>query len=443
MDPQYTLQTLGHATLMLKEDGVPLMVTDPWLVGSAYWRSWWLEKYPTADEIEDVRRSENVYVTHSHPDHFHYPSMRLIGKREILHPRFPRYDVPEFLEENGYSSKIMEPWQWTPLGKHARMMSIPVPIDDSVLVIDTPKALILNFNDCVPTPSFLRLMARRVVSGEKAVVVLKSYSPASIATSIYRDGKASPMKNKEDYTKTARTIAETIGATHFVPFASQVFFNRNDSTWANNDKVVFEDLQHFWGDSPVKLCPPFIEMDLNTQTFESSYAGIDRNLKEADLEKVMLREKEEEEFVLPADCSLRLEKYMREIFFLRIFFRRGIGWKLTTSQKEFFYDPRTRKLTDKIPENYDLIISLPDKVLYESLENNVMTDIGISMFIRVDTKLSSKVTCGFFLLMGLHDYGHFNSVKDWIKFVRFYAPHGVPFVFRVKDMFKRFATDSK
>ncbi len=49
---------------MIKEDGVPIIATDPWLIGSAYWRSWWLEKYPTKEEIEDVRRSENVYVTH-------------------------------------------------------------------------------------------------------------------------------------------------------------------------------------------------------------------------------------------------------------------------------------------------------------------------------------------------------------------------------------------
>lgn len=435
---QYTLKTLGHATLMVKESGVPLVVTDPWLIGSAYWRSWWLEKYPTAEEIEDVRNSENVYVTHSHPDHFHYPSIRHLGKREILHPRFPRYLVPDFLEENGFPSRILEPWQWNPLGQNARMMSIPVPIDDSVFVVDTPNSLIINFNDSNPRPGFLRLIAQRVVTEKKAVIVLKSYSPASLATSMYREGKVSPMKNKEDYAVTARTIAETVGATHFVPFASQVFFNRNDSIWANDEKVVFEDLQRFWGDSSVKLCPPFIEMDLETQEFVSGYSEVNRKLDKTSLEKVALREKEEEEFVLPADCSLLLEKYMREIFFLSIFFRRGIGWKLTTSGKEFFYHPPTRRLSDKIPENYDLIISLPDKVLYESLENNVLTDLGISMFIRVDTKVSTKVTYGFFLLMGLHDYGHFNSLKDWVRFVRFYGPQGLPIVFRVKDLFSPF-----
>jgi hypothetical protein len=125
---------------------------------------------------------------------------------------------------------------------------------------------------------------------------------------------------------------------------------------------------------------------------------------------------------------------MREIYFLKLFFRRGIGWRATTSGTEFFYNTRSKKIENKIPENYDLIISLPDKVLYESLENNVMTDLGISMFIRVDTKVSTKFTYGFFLMMGLHDYGHFNSFKDWLKFVKFYMPSGLPVLFRLRSL---------
>lgn len=422
---------------MIKEDGVPLVATDPWLIGSTYWRSWWLEKYPTKEEIEDVRHSEIIYVTHSHPDHFHYPTLRHIGRREILHPRFSRYDVPHFLSENGFESNILEPWEWRKIGKNARIMSIPIPIDDSILIIETPNATVLNFNDSNPRTGILRLIRDKVISKNKAVVVMKSYSPASIATSMYREGKAAPMKDKRDYSDTARTMAEAVGATHYIPFASQVFFSRNDSTWANEAKVTYEDLQQFWGESTVKLCPPFIEMDLNTREFTSAYSDVSRKLDAKNLKKVMLREKEENDFVLPDDCGLRLRKYLSEIFFLKMLFRRGIGWKLTKSRKEFFFNTRTGQLENKIPENYDLIISLPDKVLYESLENNVMTDLGISMFIRVDTKVSTKFTCGFFLLMGLHDYGHFNSLKDWLNFVRFYAPHGLPFMFRMRHLFSR------
>ena len=445
MKAQYILKTLGHATMMVTENGVPLIATDPWLIGSAYWRSWWLEKYPSKEEIEEVRNAKNIYITHSHPDHFHYPSIRFIGKRKFLHPRFPRYDVPPFLKENDFESEILEGWQWKQIGDNVRAMSIAVPIDDSILIVETPHAYILNFNDSAPRPNFLRLIRDKVLKGRegRAVIVLKSYSPASIARSMYREGKAEPMKDKRDYCDTAREIAESVGATHFIPFASQVFFSRNDSNWANESKVTYEDLRGFWADGSVQLLPPFIEMNLETTEFTSSCSDVNRKLDKENLQKVMEREKEEDEFVLPDDCASRLQKYMSEIYFLRIFFRRGIGWRATKSRKEFFYNTRTKKLENKIPDNYDLIISLPDKVLYESLQNNVMTDLGITMFIRVDTKVSIKFTYGFFLLMGLHDYGHFNSWKDWMRFVRFYAPSGVPALFRLRSLFSPTTAEAK
>ena len=46
------LETLGHASMLLATDaGRPLLLTDPWLLGSAYWRSWWLENAPDDGQI--------------------------------------------------------------------------------------------------------------------------------------------------------------------------------------------------------------------------------------------------------------------------------------------------------------------------------------------------------------------------------------------------------
>ena len=42
------IETIGHATLLLSdENDKSLLLTDPWLTGSTYWRSWWLQNYPT------------------------------------------------------------------------------------------------------------------------------------------------------------------------------------------------------------------------------------------------------------------------------------------------------------------------------------------------------------------------------------------------------------
>ena len=428
----HTLRTVGHATLLVLEDGVPLVATDPWLIGSNYWRSWWLEKYPSEAEIDLVRRAKALYVTHSHPDHFHWPSLRRLGPRETLHPTAPGYVVPDFLRGEGYPARVLEPWRWCEVSGQVRIASVPVPINDSMLVVDTPHAVIVDINDCSPRTALLRLVAERLLAPGKRVIVLKSYSPASMGSALFSGDKRVPMKSKQDYADVARRMAEALGASHFVPFASQAFFNRSDSRWANAFKVTYEDLRAAWGASPVELCPPFVTMDLASGKYTSAYAEVDRALSAAQLDAIRSREAEEAAFTLPADFDARLKRYLDEVAFLRLFFRSGIGWKLTTSGTARFYDSRTREVASRIPEDYDFVVSLPDKVLDEALSNNVLTDLGITMFIRVDTRVDRKMTYGAFLLMALHDYGHLAGVWNMVRCGWFYAPYLFPSLFRLK-----------
>lgn len=428
----HRLKTIGHATMVIFEDGVPLVATDPWLIGSAYWRSWWLEKYPSDADFEQVRSAKYIYITHSHPDHFHYPTLRKLGKPATLHPHFPRYEIKDFLASSGFPSTEMDPWRWYDLTSDVRIASIPTPIDDSMLIVDTPNAYIANLNDAVPRMTLLRFVRSEMFTDDKPVIMLKSYSPASIAASIYRDGKQTQMKTKRDYTETAMRLATALGASYFVPFASQAFFSRADSKWANDYKVTYEDLKEYWTSSDVRLCEPFADIDLSSLTVASDYHAVDRTLDDAKRQKIVDREQEEKTFVLPADLGEKLRKYMSELYFLRLFFHRGIGWRLTTSGTEYFYDTRTKKVLDKIPEDFDVVINLPDKVISESLDNNVLTDLGITMFIKVETQVNDRFTYGLFLLMGLHDYGHFNSYRHFARFVRYYLPYFFPPLLRLK-----------
>jgi hypothetical protein len=426
----FELKTIGHATLIVSESGVPIVATDPWLLGSAYWRSWWLEKYPTADEFENVRRAKFIYVTHSHPDHFHWPTLRHLGSKTILNPRFPRYDVIDFLKANGYPAEILEPFQWYPLSDGVRVCSVPVPVDDSILMIETPKAVIVNINDSVPRNGLLLHLRKHVIAPNKTVIVLRSYSPASVGAMTYREGKLILLKTKQDFARVAQRMAEALEAHFFVPFASQAFFNRTDSRWANEHKVTHEDLNQYWT-STVTLCKPFVTMNLDTFEHRSDYSLVRRQLDDRQLEKVRDTEAAEKAFRVPEDLDDKLKEYLDEVYFVRTIYRRGIGWRLTTSNLERFYDTRTRRITHSIPRGHDFIISLPDRVLYEALQNRMLTDVGITFFVRIDTKVSLKRTYAAFLLMGLHDYGHFKDTTRFTRFLRFYAPYVFPHLLRV------------
>lgn len=419
---RHTLQTLGHATLVLMEDGAPLIATDPWLLGSVYWRSWWLERDPTEDEIALVRGARHVYITHSHPDHFHMPSLRRLGKPSTLHPRFPNYPVPSYLAEHGFPARVLDPWAWYQVTPSVRVMSIPTFLDDSILILDTPNALVFNLNDARPSLRLLRGIRERVNTANKSTVVLKSYSPASSGITTFRDGQRIPHTDKRGYVRSAQDMADALGADIFIPFASQAFFGRPDTIWANAFKVDFPDLQALWTSATAKLTPPYVSLDLQTLDLTSSYVPPDRRLDDAKKAKIEEEQARELEFIHPSDFDHRLKEYLDEIVPIRLVFPRGIGWRLATSGTERFYNTRTRRIEHEIPRAHDFAITIPDKVLYEALCNNILTDLGVTMFIRVDTNRATKVTYGAFMLMGLHDYGYFRDVGKFITGMAYYAP---------------------
>jgi hypothetical protein len=427
----HTLKTIGHATMVVLEDGKPLIATDPWLVGSSLWRSWWLERYPTAEEFELVKRSEQLYVTHSHPDHFHWPTLRAMGPRSLLMPHFPHYMVPAFCEAHGYTVHTATPWQWYRLGHEVRIASIPIPFDDSILIVDTPNATIVNLNDTSARRTLLEEVRREMLTPGKPLIVLKSYSPASSGNTMFIKGERVPMKTKAQYAAVAQRMCEILGATHFVPFASQAFFKRSDSAWANDLKVTFEDLKRFWTSTTAALCPPFITMDLATSKYTTDYEGPNREISPEYVEKVAAREREEREFRLPANFDDKMVRYFSRIPFLRVFFRHGIGWKLATSGEERYYDTRRKRVRHSIPADHDIVITLPDKVLDEALDNTMLTDLGPTMFTRIDTRVNQYVAYGLFALMGLTDYGHLASVGNMAGTFRYYAPYFVPRLWNV------------
>jgi SAM-dependent methyltransferase len=422
---QFELRTFGHATLVVLENGEPLIATDPWLVGSVYWRSWWLEQYPTPEEFDLIAAARYVYITHSHPDHFHPPTLRRMGSPHTLHPAFPHYPVPEYLRDSGIQANRLAPFRWYAVTDHVSIMSAPTFLDDSILVIDTPHATVVDVNDSNPSSQLLEVL-RDKLTPRKFLIVLKSYSPASSAVATYRNGERAPLRDKRDYVRKAEEICQALGATHYIPFASQAFFSRTDSQWANEYKVFYRDLVEHWSDPSIELCPPFVHLDLGTGTHTPNRRAEAPSLEEQHAKTVQRREQEEAAFTLPGDFAVRLTGYLASVRFLRLIFRRGIGFRLTTSGTEWFYNVWSRSVEQGIPDGTDIVISLPDKVLYEALVNGILTDLGITMLIRVDSTVDVRRAYAAFSLMGLRDYKYSRGLPSIVAGATFYAPMVLP-----------------
>ena len=263
------LETLGHAGMLLSDDdGAPLLLTDPWLIGSTYWRSWWLQNYPTAEKLDQLARVKYAYITHEHPDHFHPPALRRLGAGpQYLCPDLPENRIEQFLTEKGFKIDHLKKLEWRALTERVRVLSIPLWNDDSVLLVDTPTAFIVNLNDSKPSKANLRRIRKFIdaeVPAEKTRIALASYSPASLVNSFMRDTERVSMKQKADYVRDTSEVCDILGAEYFMPFASQVVFLRTDSEWANAFKVTMEDMRKNWS-AKAELLNPYSQIDLETR----------------------------------------------------------------------------------------------------------------------------------------------------------------------------------
>jgi hypothetical protein len=414
-------RTLGHASLALYRDGErPLLLTDPWLVGSVYWRSWWLQNYPSAAEIDWLETSSFVYVTHEHPDHFHMPSIRRLGGG-------PDYLLPttcgclDYLNAHGYRAEGIAPLRWRALGHGVSILSIPVWNDDSLLLIDTPGALIFNLNDAKPPPPLLGALRRLGDRVAKPRVLLCSYSPASLVNSFLDGDRIVSLRPARHYVDYVCRLCERLAVDYYLPFASQAVFRREDSVWANQFCTTHADLCRHWS-TGARLLPPYTTLDLGDFTHSSIPAEHYRPIEPARFAApIRHRAAEEaaaeishEEVVL---LERKLNKFRPLLWFI---LPRGFAFRL--GEHYLVYRPQDGRLRTADPDGEvgDFVVDIPKLALKEALHNNHLSDLGIAMFVRIRLlrKVDPRKAYALFVLFQLDDYGHLAGTAALARWLR-------------------------
>jgi len=421
MTASYILRTLGHASIALYREGeAPLLVTDPWLVGSVYWRSWWLQHYPSADEIAWLGGAAHVYVTHEHPDHFHMPSIRRLGRGPTyLFPALAERGYLAHIEAGGFRAATVPARRWQPLGGGVSILSLPLWNDDSVLVVDTPDALILNLNDAKPLPTVvaaLRLLGER--SGKRRVL-LCSYSPASLVNSFTDDRGVVSLKQPADYVAYVRRLCDRLGTDFYLPFASQAVFERADSAWANQYRTSFVDLERGWT-AKAALLPPYTTLDLAGGTYESVPPQQYRPAAAETLVTHTRARGEAETLAVPdpEDVTRLRQRLNRWRWLWAALFPRGFSFR--AGQSRLLYSPRAGRLGGaRADEQGDFEIAVPPLTLKEALRNGHLSDLGITMVVRIRLfrRLDPRKVYGMFVLFQFDDYGHLaglNALSRWL-----------------------------
>jgi hypothetical protein len=401
----------------------PLLATDPWLLGSVYWRSWWLQHYPSPEEIDWLARSARIYITHEHPDHFHMPSIRRLGKSPAyLFPALTERGYLGHMAGQGYRAEIVAPMRWHTITDGISILSVPVWNDDSLLLIDTPAALILNLNDTKPLPPVLRTIRRVADRLGKPRVLLCSYSPASLVNSFIDDSGIISLKPPRHYVDYVCRLCHTLSADCYMPFASQAVFNRPDSRWANDRRTTWDHLQQYW-DSSTRLLPPYATLKLQDLQCQAIPPEQYRPIAPATLAALTDRRSTAEDAAeISAEDVAALERKLNAFrWLLWLMFPRGFAFQL--GERCLKYDPPRGRLRDADEVGGrcgDFIVTVPKLTMKEALGHDHVSDLGITMFVRIRLRrqLDPRKIYALFVLFQFDDYGHLRSVRSLLRWVR-------------------------
>ncbi len=235
------LTIISQACLLVESGRGDRLIIDPWILGSCYWRSWWLFPPPRADLVHPETITA-IYYTHEHPDHLHFPSLRRFPQSvRILVPRFPAPRMATQLRERGYLRvEEVSHAGSTKIGA-LELFSYQSGADDSAVAVTDGTTTVLNMNDAKPGELALRQIRRR---HPRVDFLLRSHAPAQSYPFCYTatDERALKLLPLSYYTDSFASLAQLVGPRWAIPFASNVCHLHSESIDQNRYLISPDDV---------------------------------------------------------------------------------------------------------------------------------------------------------------------------------------------------------
>ena len=266
-------ETLGNATLIV-HDGSPILVTDPWMEGSAYFGSWGMSHEIPAEQAASIRSAPWVWFSHGHPDHLNPDSLPLfLGKRILLADHVGNR-IASDLRGGGFDVTILKDNEWLRLSDRVRVMCLADYNQDSVLLVDVGGRLVVNLNDSTEKGwgSLIRGIVRQF--DVSFALRLTGYGDADMINFVDENGiriKSGPEIRKEAGYKVgaqAARMTDAFGCRYFVPFSSFHRYQRSDSVWANGATTPVDDIGRGYSSNASEMLPAFVRYDCVTDLVE-------------------------------------------------------------------------------------------------------------------------------------------------------------------------------
>jgi UDP-MurNAc hydroxylase len=251
------LKFVGHAGFLLSSRGIVLL-TDPWLFGSAFNNGWDLLT-PSLLSDEDAAGVTHIWISHEHPDHFSPACMKDLlsrctaGPVVLFQPTSDRR-VLDWCDKAGFDTQELSERRWTELSAGFDVMVGKSGLYDSWSAIRADGSTVVNLNDCMLFgQKEVEALADRVGSVDCLVTQFSYANWIGNPTDI-------ELRSSEATARVQRIASQIEGLSTptVIPAASFVWFSHEENFYLNDLRVPLEvvvDVIEKAGSTAVVLAP--------------------------------------------------------------------------------------------------------------------------------------------------------------------------------------------
>lgn len=434
-------ETIGNATLILYEDGIPVLSTDPWVSGNPYFGSWKHTHEIPELQKSNINKSKFIWISHGHPDHLDLDTIK-------------NWDTNKFLISNHFGDRIfndltsiglqvnkLKDKKWTSLSNNIEISTFADFNQDSILMVKMKDVLIIDLNDT--NPRGWSKWVKETAKNFKKVFLLKLTGFGDADMINYYDENDNfiyPLAEKRiEVGKTIGHLMESFHANFFIPFSSHHKYQREDSIWANKYTANLDDYKDGFDNRKGTLLPAFISYDIDKDNFKKIQTLETNN-------DIISSKSFNDDWSEP--LSKDDEKKLKDYFLRNELLKRQIGFiQFTVGEKEYSIDINKRK------RNKGILFEVPKYSLMQTIKWNIFDDLLIGNFMKTKViGFRGNQLYPIFnpIIPKYYDQAQITDKKELKKYFKFYKAKAP--LDTLKDMLsynssmaarKYFKTDSK
>lgn len=412
-------ETIGNATVTVFDNN-PVLTTDTWINGSPYFGSWSHKYEIPKEQLENIKKSKYVWLSHGHPDHIDPNSFEIFKDKIILISDHFGSRIYNHLSKS-FQCKKLRNNEWLAISKNIRIKSFADWNQDSSLLIEINKKTILfNLNDGSALGWSKEI--KKIISNydKRFLMKLINWGDSDMINFYNNHGVFIPpaAAKKKHCGVSYNYHMKKWNCNYAIPFSSFHKYSRKDSIKMN--EFVTPTSEHYVGFNNKKgeLLPAFIQWDVEKNSF------VKINPKE-NFDKISSPEDFGDNWRDNLDQSDKklIENYFKKFDHIKRKFG-FLSFKIGKTEFNIKFSDKKEGISFSCPRNSFII----------AIQHNIFDDLLIGNFMKINlinvpslypefTPYIAKYGDNGFAktdeeLKKYFEYYKFNSANYWVDFLK-------------------------